>query len=162
MNTTSLKRLLDACFTAKHIIETMPALPKGMKPRHIHVLDSVDEVCREQGECRVGDVSGRLNITMPSITKLIQELEVMGLLEKYGDRADKRVYLLRLTDRGEEYVRKYVREFHEEWVKGLGDISDGQAEEGIKLIEKLQSAMPGIGAGDVAGAAKGCAPIRIR
>ena len=59
MNTTSLKRLLDACFTAKHIIETMPALPKGMKPRHIHVLDSVDEVCREQGECRVGDVSGR-------------------------------------------------------------------------------------------------------
>ena len=76
MDTTSLKQLLDACFTAKHIVETLPQLPKGMKPRHIHVLDSVSRVCTEQGECRVSDVSTRLNITMPSITKLVQELEM--------------------------------------------------------------------------------------
>ncbi len=38
MDTMHLKKLLDACFTAKHVIETMPELPTGMKPRHIHVL----------------------------------------------------------------------------------------------------------------------------
>lgn len=143
MNTDSLKHLLDACFTAKHIIETMPALPKGMKPRHIHVLDSVNEVCREQEECRVSDVSGRLNITMPSITKLIQELETLGMLEKYEDKWDKRVNLLRLTDKGKAYVKKYVLDFHQAWVKGLEDISDEQAAQGIRMIERLRDTMPG-------------------
>ncbi len=143
MNTTSLKHLLDACFTAKHIIETMPALPKGMKPRHIHVLDTVNEVCREQEECRVSDVSGRLNITMPSITKLIQELEALGMLEKYADRVDKRVNLLKLTDKGRQHVKKYVQDFHEDWIKNLEDIPDQQVEEAIKTIERLRDTMPG-------------------
>ncbi len=48
MDTTSLKQLLDTCFTAKYIVETLPQLPKGMKPRHIHVLDSVSQVCIER------------------------------------------------------------------------------------------------------------------
>ncbi|MCI9360308.1 MAG: winged helix-turn-helix transcriptional regulator [Hungatella sp.] len=143
MNTTSLKHLLDACFTAKHIIETMPALPKGMKPRHIHVLDSVNEACREQEECRISDVSNRLNITMPSITKLIQELEIMGMLERYADDVDKRVNLLKLTDKGKAHVKKYVQDFHENWVKHLHDISDQQVEESIKMIERLHDTMPG-------------------
>ena len=143
MNTSSLKHMLDACFTAKYIVETMPALPKGMKPRHIHVLDSVNEVCREQAECRVSDVSGRLNITMPSITKLIQELEAMGMLEKYGDEADRRVNLLRLTEKGASHVKKYVQDFHEAWVENLEDISDVQVLEAVRVIERLRDTMPG-------------------
>lgn len=143
MNTSSLKHMLDACFTAKHIVETMPKLPKGMKPRHIHVLDSVNEVCREQGECRVSDVSGRLNITMPSITKLIQELESMGMLRKYGDETDRRVNLLRLTDKGEAHVKRYVRDFHEEWAGNLEDISDQQVLEAVRVIRRLKDTMPG-------------------
>ena len=75
MNTTSLKQLLDTCFTAKRIVETLPELPKGIKPRHIHVLDAIQDIQKQQGMCRVSDVSTKLNITMPSITKLVQELE---------------------------------------------------------------------------------------
>ena len=39
MRTEVLKQLLDACHLAKKSIETMPKLPKGMKPRHVHVMD---------------------------------------------------------------------------------------------------------------------------
>ncbi len=143
MNTSSLKHLLDACFTAKHIIETMPELPKGMKPRHIHVLEQINQVCREQEECRVSDVSARMNITMPSITKLIQELEGMGMLVKSGDIGDKRVSLLKLTEKGRVHVKRYVEDFHRDWVKNLEDITDGQVQEAIQVIERLQDAMPG-------------------
>ena len=143
MNTSSLKHLLDACFTAKHIIETMPELPKGMKPRHIHVLEQINRVCREQEECRVSDVRARMNITMPSITKLIQELEGMGMLVKNGDIGDKRVSLLKLTEKGRVHVKRYVEDFHRDWVKNLEDITDGQVQEAIQVIERLQDAMPG-------------------
>lgn len=144
MNTTSLKRLLDTCFLAKHIVETMPELPKDMKPRHIHVMDAIQEIEKMQGECRVSDVSGQLNITTPSVTKLIQELEKLGMVVKRSDDRDKRVSLLRLTDEGMQCVNKHVLKFHAEWAKELADVTDEQVQEAIEIIEKLQRAMPGL------------------
>ena len=142
MDTKHLKNLLDACFTAKHVIETMPELPKGMKPRHIHVLDQVSMAWEEHGECRVSDVSEGLNITMPSVTKLAQELEAMHLLEKYPDSQDKRVALLKLTEQGRTCVRKYVHEFHSKWARNLGSVSNEDVQQAIWLIKQLEQTMP--------------------
>ncbi len=144
MNQKTLKKLLDTCFTAKHIVETLPELPNGMKPRHIHVLDAIEEIYNQQSICRVSDVSAKLNITMPSVTKLINELENYGLLEKITDRSDKRVTLLSLTDAGTACVQHHVHELHSAWANALDDISDKQAEEAINIIEKLWHTMPGI------------------
>ena len=41
MNIDKFKELIDSCFIAKKITETMEELPKGFKPRHIHVIDSI-------------------------------------------------------------------------------------------------------------------------
>lgn len=148
MDIQHLKRLLDACFTAKHIIETMPELPKGMKPRHIHVLDQISTACAEYGECRVSNVSEGLNITMPSVTKLVQELENMRLIEKYPDETDKRVTLLRLTEAGFSCVKKYVHDFHAEWAENLDFITDEEVRKAIWIIEQLANTMPDIPEGE--------------
>lgn len=142
MDRDNLKSLLDACFTAKHVIETLPELPKGMKPRHIHVLERVGIVCKEHGVCRVSDVSEGLNITMPSITKLVQELDAMYQLEKYPDPADKRVALLRLTKEGELCVQKYVIDFQSKWAGNLSSIPNDEVQKAIRLIELLEQTMP--------------------
>lgn len=142
MDAKTLKHLLDACFTAKHLIETLPELPDGMKPRHIHVLDRINIVWKEKGECRVSDVSEGLNITMPSITKLIQELTAMKLVEKYSDPTDKRVALLKLTDQGIVCVNKYVYSFHSRWAENLAAISNEDAEKTIRILEQLEQTMP--------------------
>lgn len=145
MNADSLKQLLDACFVAKRIVETLPELPRGMKPRHIHVLDTIYGVCETRSQCRVGDVSLALNITMPSITKLIGELEALEMLEKYGDREDKRVTLLRLTSKGEACVKKHVQDFQKQWAECLEGISDEKVQEAVEIIWRLRDTMPGIG-----------------
>lgn len=142
MNAEVLKHLLDSCFTAKRIVETLPELPEHMKPRHIHVLDAIHEVQLRQGVCRVSDVSARLNITMPSITKLIQELERLEMLEKQADEQDRRVTLLCLTDAGEACVKRHVLDFHTEWAEALSDISEEQVESVINIIDRLQATMP--------------------
>ncbi len=70
MKVASLKGLLDACFLAKRIVDTLPELPQHMKPRHIHVLNVVRETQQQRGVCRVSDVSDSLSITMPSVTRI--------------------------------------------------------------------------------------------
>ena len=36
-----VRSLLDVCWKAKAITELMPALPKGLKPRYVHVLSLI-------------------------------------------------------------------------------------------------------------------------
>lgn len=143
MDTKSLKKLLDVCYVAKRVVETLPELPKGMKPRHVHVLEAIHEMQQEQGRCRVSDVSASLNITTPSVTKLIQELESLEMLQKQSDEEDKRIVLLSLTKKGRECVKRYVIDLHSEWAGAMGDIGDRQIEDTIYLIRRLSDTMPG-------------------
>ena len=67
-----VRSLIDACWKAKTITELMPALPKGLKPRYVHVIDAVWHINEQNGQdigtARVGDVSAFLGVTTPSIT----------------------------------------------------------------------------------------------
>ncbi|MCI6886541.1 MAG: MarR family transcriptional regulator [Lachnospiraceae bacterium] len=141
MDTEHLKKLLDSCFLAKRIVETLPKLPEHMKPRHIHVLSVVHELqgseCPESG-CRVSDVSTRLEITMPSVTKLVGELQQLGMLEKTGDVADGRVIRLRLTQEGTDCVERYVLRLHRAWAEEMKDITNEQAEDVIRILSQLR------------------------
>lgn len=145
MDNRHLKLLLDACFTARHIVETLPEIPKGMKPRHIHVLEAVRTVSYEKDICRVSDISSELNVTTPSISKLICELEELGMLEKIPDKNDKRVICIALTTEGKTCVKKYVTDFHAKWSANLKDITNQQAEQTAFTIERLMESMPGGG-----------------
>lgn len=143
MDTIHLKKMLDTCFLAKKIVETLPELPKGMKPRHIHVLDAVYEMTGQKGSCTVSDVRDYMNITMPSISKLLQELEGFGLLQKQPVQEDKRYYQLTLTQPGMDCVKKHVTDFHQEWVSRLSHIDNQQVEETLYLFQELKDTMPG-------------------
>ena len=84
-----VRSLLDVCWKAKTITELMPALPKGMKPRYVHVIDAVWHINEPNGQdtgtARVGDVSAFLGVTTPSITKLVGEMADLGLVVKHAD-----------------------------------------------------------------------------
>lgn len=112
MDEEMIKRFFDACADSRKIMDLMPELPEGIKPRHIHVIDSI-AILRSQLECvRVSDVSERLNVTMPSITLLVNDLEKKGWLIKQTNKEDKRAYSLVLTEVGEKYYRMYVKSYH--------------------------------------------------
>lgn len=143
MDTRHLRMLLDACFTAKHVIETLPELPEGIKPRHIHVLDAIQELSEQKGTCKVSDVSSRMNITTPSISKLISELVKMNYIEKETDVQDRRVCYLILTERGKECVRTYVTDFHNTWVRALDHIDNEEVVKTVKIIQDLNQTIPG-------------------
>ena len=90
MDITAVKNFLGACHEAKRITELMPELPKGMTPRHIQVLDVIWQMEAAGQSVKVSDISDFLNVTRPSITKLIRELEGFGAVVKLQDGADRR------------------------------------------------------------------------
>lgn len=144
MTQEKLKQFLDACYDAKRLVEHLPDLPDGMKPRQVHVLDAVNEIQKKQGFCRVSDISSYMNTTLPSITKRVQELEERNLLVKQADEKDKRVINLTLTEEGKEFVELRVTHFHGEWASRLPDLDDAVVDEFVHAITRMQETMPGI------------------
>ncbi|WP_240541816.1 MarR family winged helix-turn-helix transcriptional regulator [Bifidobacterium simiarum] len=122
--------LLDACWKAKRITELMPDLPRGMKPRQVHVIDAIWHLNEPNGQdvgtARVGDVSAFLGVTTPSVTKLVNDMTALGLVTKHPGREDRRAVTLTLTERGLDIRRVYVQEYHEHLGRLLGGLTEDQ------------------------------------
>ena len=137
MNTETIKRLFDACFQAKNITEMIPELPEKMKPRHIHVIDAIYVNTLEKGTTRVSDVSKKMKITTPSVTKLINELEERKIVIKIPLLEDKRITLVDETEKRINYYLKYVKEYHEHLSVLAKDMNEEECKTTIKAIEKF-------------------------
>ena len=61
-----VRSLIDACWKAKTITELIPALPKGMKPRYVHVIDAVWHINEPNGQdtgtARVGMAANMIGV----------------------------------------------------------------------------------------------------
>lgn len=136
-----VRRLMDACWKAKTVTELMPALPRGLKPRYIHVIDAVWHLNASAGQAvgtaRVGDVSAFLGVTTPSVTKLVGEMARLGLVVKHDDAADRRVVTLTLTERGLDLHRTYVEEYHAHLSRLLGGLPAGECETTVRTLTEV-------------------------
>ena len=133
-----VRSLLDVCWKAKAITELMPALPKGMKPRYVHVIDAVWHINepnrQDTGTARVGDVSAFRGVTTPSITKLVGEMADLGLVVKHADAADRRAGTPTPTESGLGIRRIYVEEYHAHLSQLLGGLTSDQCETTVRTL----------------------------
>lgn len=149
MDRYKVKDLIDSFFVAKRITEMMPELPKGLKPRHIHVIDSIAEIRKVKDKVCVSDISSALKVTTPSITKLINELYKMEIVRKEHEDEDKRMVTLYLTDLGEKYYNYYIIEYHNKIAEKLKNIEDGNCEITIDIINKVYEVIKSIEREDI-------------
>lgn len=137
-----VQKLLDACFQAKQLTEQLPVLPDRLSRTHNRILNTIAQLQNRDGGCRTSDVARFLNITMPSITRTIRDLENKGFVEKTEDENDRRASLVHLTEKGESYYRRYILNFHSSWAEGLSDLSMEDIENFIHVLNRFQQAMP--------------------
>ena len=79
------------------------------------VLRTVSSTQRTHGQsagtARECDVSAFLGVTTPSVTKLVNDMTSIGLLDKHADPSDRRAVTLTLTARELDLRRTYVEEY---------------------------------------------------
>lgn len=141
MDITAVKNFLGACHEAKRITELMPELPKGMTPRHIQVLDVIWQMEAAGQSVKVSDISDFLNVTRPSITKLIRELEGFGAVVKLQDGEDRRVVRISLTDLGRQYYGFYVEKYQNWLAERFSDIDQEDLETAARTISRVYKIM---------------------
>ena len=128
-----VRDLIDVCWMAKRITEALPELPKNMKPRHVHVIDAIWNLNHRAGSpapaARVSGISAFLGVTAPSITKLVNELVVKGLVVKHASEA------------AEEIRELYVHQFHEHLRGVLSGISPQDVATTVATLQAMHRLM---------------------
>jgi len=133
--------ILEALWLAKKATEFMPELPKDMKPSHIRVLDVIYKKYTQSESVRVTDVSNAMQITKPSITKLINELVDLGTVKKTIADADKRIVLVELSPYGKECVQKYVLNYHAKLAEFFSKLDQEKYLSMIATVEFIYQSM---------------------
>ncbi|MBB6730167.1 MarR family winged helix-turn-helix transcriptional regulator [Cohnella zeiphila] len=77
------------------------------KPGEIMVLYYISRNAKDDGPgLMVSEISGKLNVTSPTVTHHINSLEAQELVERQADPADRRVVRIRLSEKGKEYIQR--------------------------------------------------------
>lgn len=141
MTAELIKRLMDACYEGKRARDLLPPLPAGVLPSYIQYLDAIQRLEQEGVRVKVSDISGKLNLPRPGVTRTVKEMETKGYLKKLASAEDGRVTYLSLTEEGKALSEKYDAQYFRSLLPYLEDISDADAETTIRIIETLYRVM---------------------
>lgn len=87
-----------------------------------------------RGNCGIGDISDRFDITNAAASQLVDKLVQSGLIQREEDPHDRRAKLLNLTDKGERLIQQGIEERYR-WVDQLAERLT--AEERVQISEAL-------------------------
>lgn len=141
MTAELIKRLMDACYEGKRARDLLPPLPAGVLPSYIQYLDAIQRLEQEGIRVKVSDISNKLNLPRPGVTRTVKEMETKGYLKKLASAEDGRVTYLSLTEEGKALSEKYDAQYFRGLLPYLEDISDADAETTIRTIETLYRVM---------------------
>lgn len=133
--------LLNACQEAKRVTELIPPLPQGLTPRHLKVVDAIQQLSSGGQAVKVSDISNLLQVTRPGITRLINELESFAIVTKEADAQDKRIVRLHLTSVGLQMYEYYIVQFHSWLAQQLPNLSPEEARVTAASIHKLYTVL---------------------
>lgn len=88
-----------------------------------------------RGNCAVGDISERFDITNAAASQLVDKLVQSRLIQREEDPADRRAKLLNLTQKARELIQQGIEERYR-WVDQLA--TKLTPEERTKVAEALQ------------------------
>ena len=141
MTNEKVKRMFDACYQAKRIREMLPPLPQGILPSYIQYMDAILSMERQGLSVKISDISDRMNLPRPGVTRTVKEMVEKGLLHKESSMQDGRVTYLSVTEEGKKLSRKYDEAYFTDLASDLSDISEEEADCMIQTIEKFYQIM---------------------
>lgn len=106
---------------------------------HIRIPLSAFRVVRRLrfGAARVSDLAAELRESLPTVTRLVQQLEAQGLIIRTPDETDGRASIVQLSPRGVELEQTIHGETLDNISRWLKDWSDSQLGELLPLLERL-------------------------
>ena len=137
MKDANLSELTSLFFTTRQIIKAQ--LPKsGNSDPNTWLRFETLRFIAEAGNPTMQDVAQYLRVKAPSATSLIGHLAKAGLIERKGERNDKRIVRISLTARGRREVKNYTVRCQSAMRKAFSKLDEGELEGLATILRHLR------------------------
>ncbi|CAH2715975.1 hypothetical protein BACCIP111895_03159 [Neobacillus rhizosphaerae] len=111
----------------------------GHNPSEFKVLATIQQGANEKDyEMKLSEISQRLQVTPPTVTQIINNLEKDGLVERTVDPEDRRAVKIKLTPTGMEATAKARIRFTETFTGLIDYLGEEESEQFADLLTKVQ------------------------
>jgi DNA-binding MarR family transcriptional regulator len=86
----------------------------------------------------MGELSKNAQVTMPSMTEMIDKLEKKGMAERYRDDQDRRVVKVRLTEQGKQMRKEFMQKRLQDMKEVFGKLSRKELEHLIASLRRAR------------------------
>src|SRR3989304_10505667 len=100
---------------------------------------------KEDKDYTMGELSRNIQVTMPSMTEMIDGLEELGIVERWRDSNDRRVVRVKLTEKGKKMRKEFMIKRREELENIFSKLSIEDWDELIDSLEKASQILQKIG-----------------
>ncbi|MCH4014298.1 MAG: MarR family transcriptional regulator [Solobacterium sp.] len=135
------KRMIDACYEAQMILNTMPALPEGMTPQYMRMIEVIHDLAGKEDGLRVSEIAEAMGLSLPGATRSLKGLEKLDTVERHTDREDGRAVRIVLSEQGEEWYTFYITRFYENMCRILQDVPEEEIVSTIETIHAVHQKM---------------------
>lgn len=91
------------------------------------------------GRRTMGQLASSMNVSMPTVTGLIDRLVKLGLVGRFHDEDDRRKVFARLKPKGQKLVAEFKDIVMHRWQNVLMSLNDKQLEQFYSIVNNLSS-----------------------
>jgi len=109
--------------------------PYGLTPAKLNILYLAREIGGKEGASQ-SQISSGLVVSAANITRLIDSLEKIGLLKRFASADDRRVNLIKITDKGRSLLDEVLPKYADFITNVFSSFSKKEKETFLFLIRK--------------------------
>ena len=112
----------------------------GYRKSQIMVLYCLKDAASHGGPgLMVSEITKKLNVTSPTVTQLINELEVKGLVKRKVDAKDRRAVRILLTDKGRVLIERITETFLDSFNGLVEHLGEEESKQLAHLLKKASA-----------------------
>jgi DNA-binding MarR family transcriptional regulator len=107
----------------------------GLLSAHLFLMFAL----KNSGESTTTELAKLLHVSKPNISVLVDKLVRRSLVERLPSAEDRRVHILRITERGNEFIEDHVETYIENIHQILDDLNEYTEEDYRGFIRTIES-----------------------
>jgi DNA-binding MarR family transcriptional regulator len=119
-----------------------PPAPGSLTPRHVAALEQLRD-----GPVTVGELAGRLGLTMSTVSGVLADLDRAGLVERRQDPADRRRTIVAVTPAKAGLIGQWLDGAALPLARVLDQLTPDEQEVFVKAMNLLETELRGSGDG---------------
>lgn len=120
---------------------TLEKLAEGQRDGKLNLAYEVYISLLAEENYPPGELAAKLGISKQACSKIIKELETLGLIERRKNPQDSRSSLLSLTDKGRQLLQDSIKASNEIYRRFATEVDGDRLQQLVEILEKLRSSL---------------------